>query len=593
MAAETLPSQATINQAFETPIYATNGTAVPFGSLFTDNTPGQERILVIFIRHFFCGNCQEYVRRLSSIDSPFHPSHKPPLSSTTSSTTTHFSKPAARSLPRVVIIGPGLPTLIPTYVNITACSFPVYSDPSTALYDLLGMHRTFSLGHKAPIYIQHSLITGAVKSAVQIVKRVGNGDALRGGYWNVNGGEFLFVQPGWERSTLTKSKSKPPVTHVVPPDKTKSSLGNVPAAWRLAWCHRMHNSRDHTELNELHYNTCFPLSTSLSLPNLTSSHQATSPPRSILVNANRPPQPVKSHTFPLTSLGTRSKLTASSRDCAGTCPGPDVPKSREESYSHRQRSQSPAQRSTVRLRSRSTSAGSPESRGSMAEANGRGTSMFHTSAHRHHYSRASINSSPSADMEPPQPKNGFNVLLGRVGGLVRSKSISARSKPVIDLLTPEKENGLRDDIDKSAHSARRPSTSMSTSRSRSSLSISRLGSFASKTSTPVNLVRSRSKRSRSRSNSKDVYLDDPSGTMVIDGVEFVNVLSVRARIEAAAATERTVAMNGDQAGVKDQTWSIPIMGINLASLPGSLDQRGTCVVSSMSAAPVMAAVSSH
>ncbi|RVX66751.1 hypothetical protein B0A52_08944 [Exophiala mesophila] len=380
MADETLPSQVIINQAFETTIYATDGTAIPFGSLFTNDTHGQERILVIFIRHFFCGNCQEYVRRLSSIDSPFHPSHKLALSSTTP----HFSKPAARALPRVIIIGPGLPTLIPTYVNITACCFPVYSDPSTALYDLLGMHRTFSLGHKAPIYIQHSLVTGAVKSAVQIVKRVGNGDALGGGYWNVNGGEFLFVQPAKEHSAVAKSKSKPPATYVRPPAQNKSSLAKDAAAWSLAWCHRMNNSRDHTELNELHYHTCFPLPVSLSTPNSTSSHQAPSPPRSILVNSNHPPQPVKSHTFPITSVGPRSKLTASTRECAGACPGPNVHKLREKSYSHRQRSQSPALGSFTRIRSRSTSsrARSPQSKGSTGETTRRDTSLTPTSTHR-------------------------------------------------------------------------------------------------------------------------------------------------------------------------------------------------------------------
>ena len=367
--------------------------------------------------------------------------------------------------------------------------------------------------------------------------------------------------------------------------------------------------RDHTELNELHYHTCFPLPVSLSTPNSTSSHQAPSPPRSILVNSNHPPQPVKSHTFPITSVGPRSKLTASTRECAGACPGPNVHKLREKSYSHRQRSQSPALGSFTRIRSRSTSsrARSPQSKGSTGETTRRDTSLTPTSTHRQNYLRPFMNHTPNSDTVHPQSKNSFNDIMGRVGGLVRSKSVSTGSKPKIELLVPEKDSGLKEDVDKSLDLPRRPSTSKSATRSRSSLSISRLGSLVSRTSTPTHLVRSRSTRSRLHSTRKDECLDDPNGTMVIDGVEFVNVISARPRLDAVAATERAVSTKGERAADKEDPQSVPIVGIDLAtarpcrhsgpeqisSLMGKLDQQGTSVVSHMSTVPVMTAVASH
>ncbi|KAK5260167.1 hypothetical protein LTR40_004654 [Exophiala xenobiotica] len=209
MAIEATPNPSTLKQAFEHEIYSSDGTPLSFGSLFNNNnnSRGDEHqpspsVLVIFIRHFFCGNCQEYIRRLSSPDSPFHPtsrhqqrqhalhsgSFSKPTTTTTTTTTPHPPPPPPPPPPpAVVIIGPGSPSLLASYSSRTQCAFPIYADPSTQLYDILGMHRTLSMGVKSPAYIQHSLWSGAVKSAWQIVKRVGNGDAMDGGDWQVNG----------------------------------------------------------------------------------------------------------------------------------------------------------------------------------------------------------------------------------------------------------------------------------------------------------------------------------------------------------------------------------------------------------------------
>lgn len=98
------------------------------------------------------------------------------------------------------------------YTATTSCPFPVYADPSHKLYDYLGMTRTLNLGKK-PNYIHSNLFVTSVQSIVQSLK---TGDkALKGGDFKQVGGEFLFED------------------------------GEV------KWVHRMRNTRDHAEIEEL------------------------------------------------------------------------------------------------------------------------------------------------------------------------------------------------------------------------------------------------------------------------------------------------------------------------------------------------------
>lgn len=149
-------------------------------------------------------NCQEYLRTLCA---SITPSSLPPSTS-------------------IVVIGCGSPTLIPMYIEQTACPYPIYADPTRRLYNILGMTMTLSLGKKGPDYIQHTLVAGMVKSIVQGVKRIGSGDALQAGDMRQVGGEFLFSST----SRLDEKKSKVEVT----------------------WCHRMKNTRDHAEVPVIH-----------------------------------------------------------------------------------------------------------------------------------------------------------------------------------------------------------------------------------------------------------------------------------------------------------------------------------------------------
>lgn len=123
------------------------------------------------------------------------------------------------------------------YISETGSQYPVYADPSRALYDALGMQKTLAMGPRQPKYMRRSMVRAAVVSIVQGLKQ------LRKGIWVAKsgdqrqvGGEFLFVPPP-------------------PPDGQSAGDQNgesKPKPFRtVQWCHRMRNTRDHSEVETL------------------------------------------------------------------------------------------------------------------------------------------------------------------------------------------------------------------------------------------------------------------------------------------------------------------------------------------------------
>ncbi|KAF2175237.1 hypothetical protein K469DRAFT_702862 [Zopfia rhizophila CBS 207.26] len=188
-----IPTQKDLDRVGNLLVLDAQGESRPFKSLYTGEGVAP-RQLIIFVRHFFCGNCQEFLRTLSSSITP---------DSLLSLPTPTF----------ITVVGCGRPELIDMYVQTTSCPFPVYADPTRKLYDLLGMTRTLDLGKKKPEYLQSNLFVTTVQSIMQGLK-TGSG-ALKGGDLKQVGGEFLFED------------------------------GEV------KWAHRMRNTRDHAEVTEL------------------------------------------------------------------------------------------------------------------------------------------------------------------------------------------------------------------------------------------------------------------------------------------------------------------------------------------------------
>ncbi|KAF2867586.1 AhpC/TSA antioxidant enzyme-domain-containing protein [Massariosphaeria phaeospora] len=164
-----IPSEKDLTKVGDLLILDAKGQSRPFKDLY-QGAGVAPRQLIIFIRHFFCGNCQEYLRTLSS--------------SITPESLLALPTPAF-----ITVIGCGKPELIPMYAEATNCPFQIYADPTRKLYDYLHMTRTFDLGSK-PGYIHSNLLITSVQSIIQGLK-TGN-KALKGGDFKQVGGEFLF-----------------------------------------------------------------------------------------------------------------------------------------------------------------------------------------------------------------------------------------------------------------------------------------------------------------------------------------------------------------------------------------------------------------
>ena len=125
------------------------------------------------------------------------------------------------------------------------------------------MVRTWGGGKKQPEYIGKSFLSLVANSAVQIVKQVGKGNALKHGQWNGGdfgqvGGEFLF-EPlhAADHSPGGFSPSETPESDMSTPRIDGKGEDYLSAGEKrkdervVTWCHRMRNTRDHTEVKDL------------------------------------------------------------------------------------------------------------------------------------------------------------------------------------------------------------------------------------------------------------------------------------------------------------------------------------------------------
>ncbi|KAF4467944.1 fmHP [Fusarium albosuccineum] len=231
-----LPAPETIKKIEKYIVLDRDGKSHPFKSLYTGSNVAR-RVLIIFVRHFFCGNCQEFLRSLSEAVTP----------------------DALLRLPVstfIAVIGCGDPALIDMYIHETKCPFPVYTDPTRSLFHALGMTKTLQMGVK-PAYMRKSMTRSIVDSIVQGVKQLPTGNVLKMGDQRQVGGEFLFEPHDILTPVATpRSEKAEPVGS--PEDRVADRADNEGGSGqygdeekRVTWCHRMKTTRDHAEIPEL------------------------------------------------------------------------------------------------------------------------------------------------------------------------------------------------------------------------------------------------------------------------------------------------------------------------------------------------------
>lgn len=90
---------------------------------------------------------------------------------------------------KLIIIGCGDPSLIPSYATETSCEFPIYTDPAGYIYEKLQM-KSFLTVSTTPSYARQSVLGLVIRSMKQMV--LSGYDGWKGGKFQQNGGELIF-----------------------------------------------------------------------------------------------------------------------------------------------------------------------------------------------------------------------------------------------------------------------------------------------------------------------------------------------------------------------------------------------------------------
>ncbi|ETW83292.1 hypothetical protein HETIRDRAFT_316732, partial [Heterobasidion irregulare TC 32-1] len=110
---DALPARAQLAAAAALPVIAESGVRIPFGDLWAD-----ARTVVLFIRHFWCPLCQDYLFSVAR--------------------EVEYARLRAAGV-RLIIVGCGSYGLIKSYRQIFRMPYPIYTDPSLRLHRALGM----------------------------------------------------------------------------------------------------------------------------------------------------------------------------------------------------------------------------------------------------------------------------------------------------------------------------------------------------------------------------------------------------------------------------------------------------------------------
>ncbi|KAF8623662.1 hypothetical protein AX17_007360 [Amanita inopinata Kibby_2008] len=121
-----LPTYQQLKRAASLSVVAESGLRISFGSLFES-----QRTIVIFIRHFWCPLCQDYMASVRSFVQP----------GVLGSVVVPGSEEVGNLPTKLVVVSNGSHSMIQKYKQIFEMPFDMYTDPSLAVYMTLGMGR--------------------------------------------------------------------------------------------------------------------------------------------------------------------------------------------------------------------------------------------------------------------------------------------------------------------------------------------------------------------------------------------------------------------------------------------------------------------
>ncbi|KAH8822842.1 hypothetical protein DL96DRAFT_1619475 [Flagelloscypha sp. PMI_526] len=163
-----LPSQRQLQEAARQHVVDASGVHISFGSLFE-----KRKTIVVFIRHFWCPLCQDYMFSISR----------------------GISKSLLDAADvDLVVVSNGSHEMIPAYRRIFKTPFEVYTDPELVVYNALGMTmQTLDKGPKSTkgSYVRHGMMSG-IGMVVGNAVKVGMPVWEKGGEIAQLGGEFIL-----------------------------------------------------------------------------------------------------------------------------------------------------------------------------------------------------------------------------------------------------------------------------------------------------------------------------------------------------------------------------------------------------------------
>ncbi|OAX34946.1 hypothetical protein K503DRAFT_697783 [Rhizopogon vinicolor AM-OR11-026] len=201
-----LPTRRQLLEAASCNVVAENGLRVPFGDIFRE-----QKTVVIFIRHFWCPLCQDYMASIVNTVDP---------------------RVLRQSGINLVIISNGSYNMIKSYRQIFRMPYAVYTDPSSRLYGILGMTLK-SIEPKGDklrsSYVRHGR-AGGIAMVIANALRVGMPVWEKGGDVTQLGGEFVLgpgITASYAHRMRTRSSHAPIVrvltaagVHVYSPSET-------------------------------------------------------------------------------------------------------------------------------------------------------------------------------------------------------------------------------------------------------------------------------------------------------------------------------------------------------------------------------------
>lgn len=161
-------------------VFDKKGGKVRFGDIFND-----QKTIVVFIRHFFCGSCLQYVSQLATVR----------------------ADALEEASTKIIVVGCGDWSLIEGYQKNAGFKGELYANPDRKLYETLGLVsnlQTTPKGEERRSYLTRSLLSGTLwsiwrgplKNPLNVGKQ---------GNISQNGGDFVFG-PGASCSYSSRMK---------------------------------------------------------------------------------------------------------------------------------------------------------------------------------------------------------------------------------------------------------------------------------------------------------------------------------------------------------------------------------------------------